>query len=63
MAFAIKPPLPPMEVRLVEEIPAGEAWQYEPKRDSGEPRFRNSQILTPRSSSSLTCWPKIDNVI
>jgi hypothetical protein len=38
MAFAIKPPLPPMEVRLVEEIPAGEAWQYEPKRDSGEPR-------------------------
>jgi ATP-dependent DNA ligase len=29
----LKPPLPPMEARLVEEIPAGDGWQYEPKWD------------------------------
>jgi ATP-dependent DNA ligase len=29
----LKPPLPPMEARLVEEIPAGYGWQYEPKWD------------------------------
>src|SRR5262249_41925966 len=29
----LKPPLPPMETRLVEEIPAGHGWQYEPKWD------------------------------
>src|SRR4029453_3903745 len=27
------PPLPPMEARLVDEIPAGDGWQYEPKWD------------------------------
>ena len=29
----LKPPLPPMEARSVEEIPAGLGWQYEPKWD------------------------------
>ncbi|MFL6530025.1 MAG: ATP-dependent DNA ligase [Chthoniobacterales bacterium] len=29
----IKPPLPPMEAKSVEEIPTGAAWQYEPKWD------------------------------
>src|SRR3982751_6322021 len=29
----LKPPLPPMETRSVEEIPTGEGWQYEPKWD------------------------------
>jgi ATP-dependent DNA ligase len=29
----LKPPLPPMEARSVEEIPTGEGWQYEPKWD------------------------------
>ena len=29
----LKPPLPPMEARSVEEIPAGVGWQYEPKWD------------------------------
>jgi ATP-dependent DNA ligase len=29
----LKPPLPPMEARSVEEIPAGPDWQYEPKWD------------------------------
>jgi ATP-dependent DNA ligase len=33
MAFGIKPPLPPMETRSVEEIPIGSNWQYEPKWD------------------------------
>src|SRR5215475_9114845 len=29
----LKPPIPPMEARLVEEIPTGDVWQYEPKWD------------------------------
>jgi ATP-dependent DNA ligase len=29
----LKPPLPPMEARLVEQIPVGVGWQYEPKWD------------------------------
>jgi ATP-dependent DNA ligase len=29
----LKPPLPPMEARLIEEIPTGNGWQYEPKWD------------------------------
>jgi ATP-dependent DNA ligase len=29
----LKPPLPPMEARSVEEIPTGDHWQYEPKWD------------------------------
>jgi ATP-dependent DNA ligase len=29
----LKPPLPPMEARLVDKIPAGGGWQYEPKWD------------------------------
>jgi ATP-dependent DNA ligase len=33
MPFAIKPPLPPMETKSVEQIPAGDNWQYEPKWD------------------------------
>jgi hypothetical protein len=27
----LKPPVPPMEARSVEEIPTGDCWQYEPK--------------------------------
>jgi ATP-dependent DNA ligase len=33
MAFAIKPPLAPMESRSADEIPIGPGWQYEPKWD------------------------------
>src|SRR4029453_6582338 len=29
----LKPPIPPMEARFVEEIPTGDGWQYEPKWD------------------------------
>ena len=33
MTLPIKPPLPPMEARSVDEIPRGDSWQYEPKWD------------------------------
>jgi ATP-dependent DNA ligase len=33
MPFTIKPPLPPMEAKSVDKIPAGDNWQYEPKWD------------------------------
>ena len=33
MALDLKPPLPPMEARAVDEIPADPNWQYEPKWD------------------------------
>jgi ATP-dependent DNA ligase len=33
MPLPIKPPLPPMEARSVDEIPIGDGWQYEPKWD------------------------------
>jgi len=33
MSLPIKPPYAPMEARLVDEIPEGAAWQYEPKWD------------------------------
>jgi len=33
MALQLKPPLPPMEARSVEDIPVGDEWQYEPKWD------------------------------
>ena len=33
MSLLIQPPFPPMEALLVEKIPEGEHWQYEPKWD------------------------------
>jgi ATP-dependent DNA ligase len=33
MSFLIKPPLPPMEAKSIDEIPFGDGWQYEPKWD------------------------------
>src|SRR6266404_3357205 len=33
MPLPIKPPLPPMEAKSVDEIPTADAWQYEPKWD------------------------------
>src|SRR5437763_6108896 len=33
MSLALKPPLPPMEARAVDGVPAGAEWQYEPKWD------------------------------
>lgn len=33
MSLPLRPPYAPMEARLVEEIPTGPGWQYEPKWD------------------------------
>jgi ATP-dependent DNA ligase len=33
MALPVSPPYPPMEALLVDTIPAGKEWQYEPKWD------------------------------
>jgi ATP-dependent DNA ligase len=33
VSLPLRPPYPPMEARLVEEIPSGPGWQYEPKWD------------------------------
>src|SRR5205823_13293161 len=33
MTLSIKPPLPPMEARSVDELPVGPEWLYEPKWD------------------------------
>ena len=33
LKLPIQPPFPPMEAKLVDEIPHGELWQYEPKWD------------------------------
>jgi ATP-dependent DNA ligase len=33
MPLSLKPPLPPMEARSVDEIPNDDGWQYEPKWD------------------------------
>src|SRR5205814_9774558 len=31
--LAVKPPLAPMEAKLVDDLPGGAGWQYEPKWD------------------------------
>ncbi len=33
MTLSLKPPLPPMEARSIDEIPTDDGWQYEPKWD------------------------------
>lgn len=33
MKTRVKPPLPPMEAKAVDDIPTGDHWQYEPKWD------------------------------
>ncbi len=33
MSLPLRTPIPPMEARLVDEIPRGQGWQYEPKWD------------------------------
>jgi len=44
---ALKPPLPPMEARSAENIPAGDGWQYEPKWDGFRCiAFRNGEKIT-----------------
>jgi ATP-dependent DNA ligase len=33
LKLPLQPPFPPMEAKLVDEVPEGELWQYEPKWD------------------------------
>jgi ATP-dependent DNA ligase len=48
----LKPPLPPMEARPVEEIPAGPGWQYEPKWDGFRcVAFRNAVKISLQSKA------------
>lgn len=52
----LKPPIPPMEARPVEEIPTGEGWQYEPKWDGFRClmfRDRNNVFLQSKNGQPL----------
>jgi ATP-dependent DNA ligase len=54
MAFIIKPPLPPMEAKSVDEIPADGHWQYEPKWDGFRCiAFRDGNKIFLQSKSGL----------
>ncbi|MFN2493093.1 MAG: ATP-dependent DNA ligase [Pyrinomonadaceae bacterium] len=55
MTLPIKPPYPPMEALLVNEIPAGENWEYEPKWDGFRClAFRDGQKVELQSKSGQT---------
>src|SRR5436190_7003676 len=57
MSLPLKPPFPPMEALLVNEIPNGHGWQYEPKWDGFRCLvFRDgaSVELQSKSGQSLT---------
>lgn len=52
MTLPIKPPYPPMEALLVNEIPAGDNWEYEPKWDGFRCiAFRDGKKLELQSKS------------
>ena len=56
-ARALRPPYPPMEARLVEELPRGPEWAYEPKWDGFRcVAFREGRSveLQSKSGQSLT---------
>ncbi len=49
---SLKPPLPPMEAKSVDEIPVGDEWQYEPKWDGFRCiAFRNGNEIYLQSKS------------
>jgi ATP-dependent DNA ligase len=57
MTLPLKTPYPPMEALLVDEIPAGEHWQYEPNWDGFRClafRDRDKIELQSKSGQSLT---------
>jgi ATP-dependent DNA ligase len=55
MTLPIKPPYPPMEAQLVNEIPAGENWEYEPKWDGFRClAFRDGEKVELQSKSGQT---------
>jgi len=50
----LKPPLPPMETRLVDEIPTNQGWQYEPKWDGFRClAFRDGEQIYLQSKNGL----------
>ena len=52
MSLPIKPPYPPMEALLVDELPRGDSWQYEPKWDGFRClAFRDGQNVELQSKS------------
>src|SRR5437870_929567 len=52
MSLDLKPPLPPMEARSIEEIPTDAGWQYEPKWDGFRClAFRNGDDIFLQSKS------------
>src|SRR6185436_7327170 len=52
MTLPIKPPFPPMEALLVDKIPAGDNWEYEPKWDGFRClAFRDGKKLELQSKS------------
>jgi ATP-dependent DNA ligase len=67
MPLALRPPLPPMEARSVDEIPAGPQWQYEPKWDGFRCLvFRDGDKIELQSKSGQTLtryFPEIVDVV
>jgi ATP-dependent DNA ligase len=56
IALPVRPPYPPMEAKLVDEIPRGGNWQYEPKWDGFRClafRKRNQVILQSKAGQPL----------
>src|SRR5687768_1704577 len=52
MIALAKPPIAPMEAKLVSEIPTGEGWLYEPKWDGFRAvAFRNGSRIEVQSKS------------
>jgi ATP-dependent DNA ligase len=67
MNLPVRPPYPSMEALLVDEIPAGEHWQYEPKWDGFRClafRDRDKIELQSKSGQSLTRYfPELVDVL
>ena len=65
MTLPLAPPYPPMEARLVTELPRGPHWQYEPKWDGfrciafrdGDRVELQSKAGQPPASGTNTSWP------
>jgi ATP-dependent DNA ligase len=60
----LKPPLPPMEARLVDEIPAGDGWQYEPKWDGFRCiAFRDGEQIHLQSKAGQPLAPYFPDIV
>src|SRR4029453_11888214 len=58
------PPLPPMEARLVDEIPAGDGWQYEPKWDGFRCiAFRDGEQIHLQSKAGQPLAPYFPDIV